>query len=183
MISRDMTIDDIFSKHPQKAQKLAQELTNRGLACVGCQASTWETLEAGMYGHGFSDEELEGLMERLNAILSEESDMGTISLTERAAEKFKAILLEDGKESWGLRFGDKPGGCGGFEYVLDFAEKANEDDETFMSHGVPVYVQKEGLERLLGSEIDYQEGLMGAGFKISNPQVKSSCSCGSSQNY
>ena len=50
IITRDMTIDEVFKKFPSKAQKLAQELTNAGLNCVGCSAATWETLEAGMYG-------------------------------------------------------------------------------------------------------------------------------------
>lgn len=53
-ISRGMTIEEIFSRFPQKSQRLAQEVTNAGLQCVGCQAATWETLEAGMLGHGFS---------------------------------------------------------------------------------------------------------------------------------
>ena len=182
-IVRDMTIDSIFSIYPDKGQRLAQEMTNAGLHCASCQAATWETLEVGMLGHGFDEEAIDSLIARLNDIIDEEVDPSTITLTKRAAERFKAILKQDGKEGWGLRFGDKPGGCGGFEYVLDFSEKSLEDDTIFASHGVNIYIKTKGLPRLLGCEIDYLEGLMGSGFKVTNPNVKGSCSCGNSQSY
>jgi len=182
-IARDMTIEDIFSKFPQKSQKLAQEMTRVGLACVGCQASTWETLEAGMLSHGYAEKEIDALVDSLNSILEEVSDPNTISLTKRAAEKFREILDEEKKTSWGLRFADKAAGCSGFEYVLDFSEKALPDDKTFVSHGIEIHVNQKNVNRLLGSEIDYVEGLNNAGFKITNPNVKGSCGCGKSQSY
>ena len=178
-----MTIDDIFSKFPQKSQKLAQEMTRVGLACVGCQASTWETLEAGMLSHGYSDKEINSLVDTLNSILDEVSDPNTISLTKRAAEKYREILEEEKKKGWGLRFADKAAGCSGFEYVLDFSEKALSDDQIFTSHGVDIHVNQKMVSRLVGSEIDYVEGLNNAGFKITNPNVKGSCGCGKSQSY
>lgn len=182
-ISRDMTIEDIFSCFPSKSQKLAQEITNTGLHCVGCQAATWETLEAGMLGHGFAEAEIDALVGRLNAILAEESDLNTISLTARAAEKYRKILKEEEKAGWGLRFGDRAAGCSGFEYVLDYSEKALPDDEIFHSQGVEIHVNKKMADRLLGSEIDFVDGLNGSGFKISNPNAKGSCGCGKSQSY
>ena len=182
-ISRDMTIDDIFTYHPEKGQRLAQEMTNAGLQCVGCQAATWETLEVGMLGHGFDDEAIDKLISRLNEIIDEEIDPTTITLTKRAAKRFKSILEQDAKQGWALRFADKPGGCGGFEYVLDFSKKASKDDTIFTSHGVNIHVKTKMLSRLLGCEIDYLEGLMGSGFKVTNPNVKGSCSCGNSQSY
>lgn len=182
-IARDMTIDDIFTNYPEKGQRLAQEMTNAGLHCVGCQAATWETLEVGMLGHGFEDEAIDALICRLNEIIEEEVDPTTITFTKRAAERFKTILEQDGKQGWALRFADKPGGCGGFEYVLDFSEKAAEEDTIFTSHDVEIHVKTKMLPRLLGCEIDYLEGLMGAGFKVTNPNVKGSCSCGNSQSY
>lgn len=183
MISREMTIEEILTRFPQKSQKLAQCMTRHGLHCSSCSAATWETLEAGVFGHGMGESELESLILDLNRILEEESDPATISLTKKAAEKFLVILAEEGKVGWALRFGDQPGGCSGFEYVLDFSEVAEEDDVVFESHGVPIHVNKKVLPRLLGCEIDYSEGLMGSGFKISNPNVKSSCGCGHSQSY
>ncbi len=182
-ITREMTIEDILGKFPQKAQKIAQELTNTGLHCVGCQAATWETLEAGMLGHGYSDEAIDKLVVSLNEILAQEVDLEGINLTKRAADKFKAILAEEEKSDWGLRFGDKAAGCSGFEYVLDFSKEPKEDDQVFTSNGIDIHVNKGAVERLMGSEIDYVEGLNNAGFKISNPNAKSSCGCGKSQSY
>ncbi|MEI8301437.1 MAG: iron-sulfur cluster assembly accessory protein, partial [Chlamydiota bacterium] len=86
-------------------------------------------------------------------------------------------------EGWGLRFGDQPGGCGGYEYILDFSKKASEDDVIFLGHGVEVHVNKHIVSRLLGSEIDYHEGLRNSGFKVTNPNVRGSCGCGNSQSY
>ncbi|MEN9344467.1 MAG: hypothetical protein RLZZ453_1254 [Chlamydiota bacterium] len=182
-IAKEMTIEDIFTQFPHKGQKLGQEMTNTGLHCVGCGAATWETLEAGMYSHGFSEEEVDALVGRLNAILAEETDLSTIALTEKAAVKYREILKEEGKEGWGLRFGIRAAGCSGFEYVLDYSEKAKSDDKTFCSQDIEIHVHERDAERLLGAEIDYVDGLNGAGFKISNPNVKGSCGCGKSQSY
>lgn len=182
-ITKEMTIEEIFTRFPQKSQKLAQEITGAGLHCVGCGAATWETLEAGMLGHGFTDEEIDGLIEKLNDVLSEQTDLTTIALTPAAAEKYRAILKEEGKEGWGLRYGIRAGGCSGFEYDLDYAQEALPDDETFESHGIKIFVNKAMRDRLLGSEIDYIDGLHSSGFKISNPNAKGSCGCGKSQTY
>ena len=183
VIHRQMTIEQILSLSPFKAQKLAQEITRAGLHCVGCHAATWETLEAGMLGHGMGEDQINTLVERLNALLQEETDRSTISITARAAKKYLDILQEDGKPGWGIRFEERMAGCSGFEYVLDFSEKAEENDEVFVSNGIEIHVEKNMVPRLLGSEIDYVDGLQGAGFKISNPNVRSSCGCGSSHNY
>lgn len=182
-INKEMTIEEIFSRFPHKSQKLAQEMTNSGLHCVGCGAAVWETLEAGMLSHGFSAEDVLKMVDRLNAILAEKVDLSAISLTKRAADKYKQILKEEGKEGWGLRFGDKAAGCSGFEYVLDYSEKAQADDRVFLSEGVEIHINKADVSRLMGSEIDFVDGLNGSGFKISNPNVKGSCGCGKSQSY
>jgi iron-sulfur cluster assembly protein len=183
MITRDMTIEDVFKRYPSKSQKLAQEITNAGLHCVGCSASTWETIEAGMYGHGMADTEIDGLIERLNAILAEKEDLSTISITERAAKKYRQILEEEGKSGWGMRFGEKAAGCNGFEFFLDFSEKAKVGDLILESNGIQIHIHHKSTDRLMGSVIDYVDGLHGAGFKISNPNIKSSCGCGTSHGY
>lgn len=182
-ITREMTIEEIFKRFPHKSQKLAQVMTQAGLHCVGCSASTWETLEAGMYGHGMSDAQIDDLLKQLNAILEEKEDLTTITLTEKAAKKFLEILQEENKKGWGLRFGEKAAGCSGFEYFLDFSEKPKEDDLILESRGIQIHLNKKSASRLLGSVIDYADGLHGAGFKISNPNVKSACGCGSSHGY
>lgn len=183
MITREMTIEEIFSQFPQKSQRLAQEITNAGLNCVGCGAAVWETLEAGMLSHGFAEDAIEDLLKRLNAVLAEKVDMGTIMLTKKAAQKYKEILAEEGKAGWGLRFGDKAAGCSGFEYVLDYSEKAKADDQVFKSEGIEIHVNTQIVGRLMGCVIDFVDGLNGSGFKVTNPNVKGSCGCGKSQSY
>lgn len=182
-ITKEMTIADIFTKFPQKSQKLAQEMTRRGLHCVGCGASTWETLEAGMLSHGMESTEVESLVTRLNEILAEEQDPNTITVTPRAAAKFQEFAKAEGLEGVALRFGDQPGGCSGYEYILDFSTAPEETDTIFHSGGIEIHIETAALSRLIGSEIDYLDGLQGAGFKISNPNARGSCGCGNSQTY
>jgi len=182
-IHPQMTIEEILGMFPNKAQKLSQEITNAGLHCVGCHAATWETLEGGMFGHGKTSKDVEQLVKKLNALLEEEIDYSTITMTARAASKFQEILKEEGKEGWGMRYDEQMGGCSGFEYVLDFSEKALPNDKIFVSHGVEIHVDTAILPRLLGSEIDFVDGLRGSGFKISNPNVRSSCGCATSHGY
>ncbi len=185
-IHAQMTIEEILSLFPHKAQRLSQEITNAGLHCIGCHAAVWETLEAGMKGHGMNEEAIQRLVNRLNALLDEEVDtdtINTITLTERAANKFKSILKEEGKEGWGMRFAERMAGCSGFEYVLDFSKKAEENDIIIVCHGVEIHINKDMFPRLKGAIIDYIDGLQGSGFKISNPNVKSACGCGSSHGY
>lgn len=182
-ISASMTIGDIFSKFPHKSQRLAQAMTNAGLHCSSCSAATWETLEAGILSHGFSVSALEKLIDELNSILEEEVDIASITFTPRGAKKFKEFAAEEGKPGSALRFGDMAGGCSGFQYLLDFSEGKEPDDTIFESEGVQIHVKKAALSRLLGCVIDYVDSLHGGGFKISNPNVKSSCGCGTSQGY
>lgn len=182
-IHQTMTISEILSLFPQRSQQLAQLMTRSGLHCMGCGAATWETLEAGMISHGKTQDQIDELTRQLNELLSKPLDVETISLTPRAAQKFLEIAKEDGKLGQGLRFGDRAGGCTGFEYILDFCEKIEEDDLIFDQHGIQIFVNKYSAQRLMGSEIDYLEGLYGAGFKVSNPNVRTGCGCGNSHNY
>lgn len=183
VIHQQMTIEEILSLFPHKAQRLAHEITKAGLHCVGCHAATWETLEAGMLGHGMNQEDITRLVDALNKLLNEESDLSTISITPRGAKKFIEILDEEGKQGWGMRFDDKMAGCNGFEYVLDYSKEADEDDEVYVSNGIEIHVKKTKAKRLCGAEIDYIDSLQGSGFKVSNPNAKSSCGCGTSHNY
>lgn len=178
-----MTIDEIFKKFPHKSPRLAQELTNAGLNCVGCSAATWETLEAGMYSHGMGEDQISQLLGKLNQILNEKEDPDTITITERAAKKYREILEEEGKAGWSLRFGERAAGCSGFEYFLDYSDKAKPGDLVLESQGIQIHLHHKSADRLMGSVIDYVDGLHGAGFKITNPNVKASCGCGSSHGY
>lgn len=182
-IHPQMTISDILAMFPDKAQRLSQEITNAGLHCVGCNAASVETLEGGMLGHGKSREAIEKLVQKLNALLAEKVDRTTISLTGEAAKKFLEFASLEGKPGAALRFGEELAGCSGYEYVLDFSLGKEVDDEVFISHGIEIHVKKKLLPRLLGCSIDYVTGIRDAGFKVINPNVNSSCGCGSSHGY
>jgi iron-sulfur cluster assembly protein len=182
VITKEMTIEDILNSFPQKSQKIAQVLADEGLQCAGCCASAWETLEAGLLGHDRTQEEIDAIVTKLNQVIEEPMEETSIAMTEAAATKFKEFAgsQEDVKA---LRFGDKPAGCSGFEYVLEFSKEAKEDDEVFHSQGIEIHVKKSQLPRLMGCTIDYADGLSSSGFKIINPNAKSSCGCGSSHGY
>ena len=182
-IHRQMTIGEILGMFPFKAQKLSQEITNAGLHCIGCHSADLETLEMGMISHGKTNEQIDGLVSRLNTLLEEPVNLETITVTPRGAVKFIEIAAEENKQGWGMRFSEELAGCSGFQYVLDFAENAEPDDMVIVSNGIEIYIKTAVFPRLKGSEIDFVDGLRGSGFKISNPNVHASCGCGSSHGY
>jgi iron-sulfur cluster assembly accessory protein len=82
----------------------------------------------------------------------------------------------------GLRVGVVGGGCSGFSYSMQFENGAGAMDKTFEYDGLKVYIDATSLMYLQGASVDYLETLEGAGFKFENPNVKSTCGCGSSFN-
>jgi iron-sulfur cluster assembly accessory protein len=101
-------------------------------------------------------------------------------ITDGAATKVNEIRSTEGIENtMALRLRVVGGGCAGFSYDLYFDEPA-EVDRQFEVAGVKCVVDEMSLMYLVGTEIDYVEGLQGAGFKFQNPNVKSTCGCGSS---
>ena len=109
-----------------------------------------------------------------------DDDDPMLGLTEKAAEKVREIQAAESIEpSYGLRLRVVGGGCSGFAYDLYF-DQVTEMDRTFDSHGVKLVVDQMSLQYLAGTTVDYVEGLQGAGFKFGNPNVKSTCGCGSS---
>jgi iron-sulfur cluster assembly accessory protein len=104
-----------------------------------------------------------------------------ITLTENAAVKIKELLAEDPEGGASvLRVAIEGGGCSGFQYALGFDRGAQDGDNEIEMHGVTVVVDPFSAPYLLGSEIDYQDTLMNAGFAINNPNVQAACGCGSS---
>jgi iron-sulfur cluster assembly accessory protein len=103
-----------------------------------------------------------------------------LALTPKAAEKVKEIrVAENIEDAMGLRMRVVGGGCSGFSYDLYF-DGSQDGDKIFESHGIRLVVDQMSLMYLAGTEVDYIEGLHGAGFKFQNPNVKSTCGCGSS---
>jgi len=103
-----------------------------------------------------------------------------VTLTENAVSKVKEIL--DGQEPKpnGLRIAVVGGGCSGFSYSMAFENTPNMLDKTYSYGGLKVFIDQASLLYLDGAEVDYVETLEGAGFKFNNPNVKSTCGCGSS---
>ena len=107
-----------------------------------------------------------------------------VNLTETAAKKITDLRLEEGKPESGLRLPVVGGGCSGMSYELGWDDAAAEDDSVIESHGVRVLVDSKSAPYLAGSEIDYVDNnMLGAGFAIKNPNVKSSCGCGASHQF
>lgn len=103
-----------------------------------------------------------------------------IALSDKAAEKISEIRGEENiEDSYALRLKVQGGGCSGFSYDLYF-DQPQEMDRTFEVKGVRLMCDQMSLMYLVGTEVDYVEGLHGAGFKFVNPNVKSTCGCGSS---
>jgi iron-sulfur cluster insertion protein len=103
-----------------------------------------------------------------------------LRITESAAAKVLEISGDEGLEGQGLRLRVVGGGCAGFSYDLYFEDKPTEMDETFEDRGVKMFIDPLSYQYLDGTEIDYVEGLHASGFKFNNPQVTSTCGCGSS---
>jgi iron-sulfur cluster assembly accessory protein len=103
-----------------------------------------------------------------------------VQLTENAVTKVKEILSSQEPKPAGLRIAVVGGGCSGFSYSMAFENQPNMLDKTYTYDGLKVFVDQASMLYLDGAQVDYVETLEGAGFKFSNPNVKSTCGCGSS---
>jgi len=105
--------------------------------------------------------------------------MAQITLTQNAAQRINAILKKQAGATM-LRVSVDGGGCSGFSYKFDFETAANADDLIVELDGAKVAIDEMSLEFLDGSEIDFSTDLIGAAFKINNPNATASCGCGTS---
>jgi iron-sulfur cluster assembly protein len=103
-----------------------------------------------------------------------------INLTPVAVGKVKEILEAQEPKPSGLRISVVGGGCSGFSYSMAFENAAGMLDKTYDFEGLKVFVDQASMLYLDGAEVDYVETLEGSGFKFNNPNVKSTCGCGSS---
>ena len=105
--------------------------------------------------------------------------METVSLTEKAARRIGEILRQE-PEGTMLRVSVEGGGCSGFQYKFDMDRTKAADDLVITRDGATVLVDQMSAGFMAGSEIDFVDDLIGAAFKVKNPQAKSSCGCGTS---
>mgnify|MGYP001557237667 CR=1 FL=1 len=102
-----------------------------------------------------------------------------ISITQAAANRIKDSLATRGK-GVGLRLGVKTSGCSGYMYTIDFADEMTDEDQVFEDHGAKIIIDKESMNFLDGTEVDYgREGLNEA-FRFNNPNASAECGCGES---
>ncbi len=101
-----------------------------------------------------------------------------VTITDQAAEKIRDLVAASETEQV-LRIAVKGGGCSGFQYALAL-DSVNDDDDVFEHNGVAVAVDKVSMQFVFGSQVDYVDGLQGAGFTVNNPNVVAACGCGSS---
>jgi iron-sulfur cluster assembly protein len=104
-----------------------------------------------------------------------------VTVTENAAAKIRELMAQEPEgEVSVLRIAVQGGGCSGFQYALGFDRGPQDGDNEVEMHGVRVVVDPFSAPYLVGSEIDFVDALMGAGFAINNPNVQAACGCGSS---
>ena len=101
-------------------------------------------------------------------------------LTDAAAAKIKSLMEAEDTPDLSLRVAVRPGGCSGFSYEMFFDADVADDDVKTNQGGVQVVVDPASMQHLGGAELDYRDGLQGAGFHISNPNAQRTCGCGQS---
>lgn len=104
-----------------------------------------------------------------------------ISVTEKAKERIQLLKQEEGRTpNHNIRVSVKGGGCSGLMYDLDFDETIQPSDQVFEDKGVKILVDKKSLLYLLGTTLDFSDGLNGKGFQFINPNASRTCGCGES---
>ena len=103
-----------------------------------------------------------------------------IRLSDNAANRIKEIMPSDSSNSIGVRVAVKSGGCAGMSYVMEYAKKANPNDEIIEDKGVKVLIDPKAIMYLLGTEMDYKKEELSSTFVFKNPNETERCGCGES---
>ncbi|MGH1573020.1 HesB/IscA family protein [Methylobacterium sp. P31] len=103
-----------------------------------------------------------------------------LSLTDRAADRIKAIMAEADRPIAGLRVGVRNGGCAGMSYTMEYAEAAKPGEDVVEDRGVRVFVDPKAVLFLLGTEMDFTTNKLASQFVFNNPNQTSACGCGES---
>ena len=169
-VAKTMTVSEITTLYPQTRDVLAEY----GLHCFGCAFNALETLDEGCQGHGFSDTDIDNLVEDLNALIDQSPQRPpTLAITEAAAKAIDAIARKEGKAGQGLVvIADDHGG-----FCLEFKPNAASGERTFCHANVPqvrIFASTLSLSRIGGSVIDFRDGR----FKLDLEPVSEGCACG-----
>jgi len=113
--------------------------------------------------------------------MTETNIKSEITITEKARNEISRIMqLNNIPENYGLRVGVKGGGCSGLTYTLKFDENYKDGDTIIESENVKLFVDGKSLFYLMGTELDFSDGLNGKGFLFNNPNAAKTCGCGES---
>ena len=108
-------------------------------------------------------------------------DASTVfTITDAASDKVKSLITAEGNPDLALRVAVRPGGCSGFSYEMFFDSDVAADDLKVEQGGVTVVIDPASAPHLGGAELDFKDGLQGAGFAINNPNAQRTCGCGQS---
>ena len=110
-------------------------------------------------------------------------DKPLLTLTPRAVMRLRALMENADNPVHALRIGVKKGGCAGMEYTMDYATEAQPGDEVVEQDGARVLIAPLATMFLIGTEIDYETGLLESGFRFRNPNVAEACGCGESVSF
>jgi iron-sulfur cluster assembly protein len=104
-----------------------------------------------------------------------------VTITPAAEAQIRRLMQSGAKQ--GLRIGVKKGGCAGMEYTMEYVEAVDPHDEVVEQNGARVLIAPMAQMFLFGTEIDYQQSLLEAGFRFNNPNVVEACGCGESIKF
>jgi iron-sulfur cluster assembly accessory protein len=191
LINKDTIISEILTINPNKSALLTEMLMDFGIHCVGCGASTFETLGQGVLGHGYTEDQLTKLVEDLNKAINSDDSQTTssnqtneqtfnLTLTPFAISKVKEAMKQRGKANSTLKVSVLAGGCSGFMYDLQFMDNPSKEDLNFKQDKINIAVDKNNLDQLNGIQIDFVDTLNESGFKFENPNATQDCGCGKS---
>lgn len=110
-------------------------------------------------------------------------DKPLLTLTPRAVTRLATLMGSAENPVYALRIGVKKGGCAGMEYTMDYASEAQPGDEMVEQDGARVLIAPLATMFMIGTEIDYETGLLESGFKFRNPNVSEACGCGESVSF
>jgi iron-sulfur cluster assembly protein len=105
-----------------------------------------------------------------------------LTISDNAALQIKRLIEQKNSQPEGIRINIKSGGCSGFKYVIEYADKQNPYEEIVCEKGVKVFIDPKVIMYLIGSEMDYVSEKFKSGFVFTNPNEKESCGCGKSFN-
>ena len=110
-------------------------------------------------------------------------DKALLTLTPKAVARLRKLMESADDPVYALRIGVKKGGCAGMEYTMDYAQEAQPGDEMVEQDGARVLIAPLATMFMIGTEIDYETGLLDSGFRFRNPNVTEACGCGESVKF